>query len=79
MNSRARSEVDSSTSSKGFASALKASVDLSLVAEADGRVPSSNPPHSKSTINPEVLSNLSATERARALRLAERLASSHSD
>jgi hypothetical protein len=87
--------VDSTTSSKASASALKTHVDLSLVAERDGRVNSSNRAHNKSAIDtrvsspnrahnksavdPKVLPNLSAAERARALRLAERLASSHSD
>lgn len=94
MSSRSRSEVGSTTSSKASASALKASMDLSLVAESDGRVTSSNRAHNKSAIDtrvtssnrahnkstiPRVLPNLSAAERARALRLAERLASSHSD
>lgn len=89
MSSRAKSEVDSTPTSKASASALKAHVDLSLVAESDGRVTSSNRAHNKSTIDarahnkstvdPKVLPNLSAAERARALRLAERLASSHSD
>ena len=82
MSSRARSDVDSTTSSKareGLASALKARVDLSLVAEGDGRVTSPNRAHNKSTFDPKVLPNLSGAARARALRLAKRLASSHSD
>jgi hypothetical protein len=87
MSSRARSEVDSTaSSSKGFASALRARVDLSLVAESDGRATSSNRAHSKSTrahskstIDGKVLPNLSGAARARALRLARRLASCHSD
>lgn len=82
MSSRARSEVDSTASSKAheaIASALKARVDLSLVAEGDGRVTSSNRAHSKTTIDSKVLPNLSGAARARALRLARRLASSHSD
>jgi hypothetical protein len=88
MSSRARSEVDSTSGSKareGFASALKARVDLSLVAEGDDRMTSSNRAHSKSVrahsksvIDGQVLPNLSGAARARALRLARRLASSHS-
>jgi hypothetical protein len=86
MSSRARSEVDSTAVSKareGSASALKARVDLSLVAE--GRMTSSNRAHSKSArahsksvIDGQVLPGLSGAARARALRLARRLASSHS-
>jgi hypothetical protein len=86
MSSRARSEVDSTAVSKareGSASALKARVDLSLVAEC--RTTSSNRAHSKSArahsksvIDGQVLPSLSGGARARALRLARRLASSHS-
>jgi hypothetical protein len=89
MSSRATSEVGSTAGSKarkGLASALKARVDLSLVAKGDGRVTSSNRAHSKSArahsksaIDGQVLPNLSGAARARALRLARRLASSHSD
>jgi hypothetical protein len=78
MSNRARSEVDRTASSKareGFASALLARVDLSLVAEGA----SSNRAHSKSTIDGQALPNLSGAARERALRLARRLASSHSD
>ena len=86
MSSRARSEVDSAAVSKTHersASALKARVDLTLVAEC--RTTSSNRAHSKSArahsksaIDGQVLPNLSGAARARALRLARRLASSHS-
>jgi hypothetical protein len=87
MSSRATSEVGSTAGSrarKGLASALKARVDLSLVAE--GGMISSNRAHSKSArahsksaIDGQVLPNLSGAARARALRLARRLASTHSD
>jgi hypothetical protein len=92
MSSRARSEVDPTASSEarqGLASALKERVDLSLVAEAasSNRAHSkstvahskSTVGHSKSTTSGPVLPDLSGASRARALRLAKRLASSHSD
>jgi hypothetical protein len=85
MRNRARSEVDSTASSKareGLASALKARVDLSLVAgdASSTRAHSkSTIAHSKSTTDGQVLPKLSGAARARALRLAGRLASSHSD
>jgi hypothetical protein len=76
MSRRARSDADSTACSKprgAIASALKGRVDLSLVAEGDGRVHFSEP-HSKSTAIAGVLPRPSA----RALRLARRLAASHS-
>jgi hypothetical protein len=85
MSSRARSEVNSTASSKarkGLASALKSRVELSLVAEGDSSSrehSKSTRAHSKSTTDGQVLPNLSRAARARALRLARRLASSHSD
>jgi len=85
MSSRARSQGDSTASSKarvGLASALKARVDLSLVAEgaSSSRAHSkSTVAHSKSTTDDRVLPKLSGAARARALRLAGRLASTHSD
>jgi hypothetical protein len=77
MNSTA-----SSGAREGLASALKESVDLSLVAESG----SSNRAHSKSVVahsksnaDGQVLPKLSGAARERALHLARRLASSHSD
>jgi hypothetical protein len=80
MSSREKSEV---------ASALKARVDLSLVAEADGPATLSNRAHNKSSIGTHrahnksstdapVVPNLTGEARARAMRLASLLASSHS-
>jgi hypothetical protein len=93
MSSRAKSEVDSTAGSKArvaIASALKARMDLLLVAESDGPVTFSNRAHNKSSIGTHrahdksttdapVVPNLSGAARARALRLAGLLASSHSD
>jgi len=92
MSNRARSEVSSTTSSRtseGLASALKESIDLSLVAESS----SSNRAHSKSTVahskstvghsksttDIQVLPKVSGAARERMLHLTRRLASSHSD
>ncbi len=75
MDNHARTVVDSTSSSKarqGLASALKARVDLSLVTQNASPIRA----HNKSTIDGRALPNPSA--RARALRLAKRLASSHS-
>jgi hypothetical protein len=84
MNSTA-----SSGAREGLASALRKNVDLSLVAESasSNRAHSkstvahskSTVAHSKSTTDGHVFPKLSGAERERALRLAERLASSHSD
>jgi hypothetical protein len=71
MKSRAGSE-------KAMASGLKARVDLSLVTRGDGRLTSPNRAHSKSGTDANVVPNLSGAAQARALRLARRLASSHS-
>lgn len=85
MNSSAGSE-------KVMASGLKARVDLSLVSRGAGRltshnrahsksgapVTSSSRAHSKSGTDANVVPNLSGAAQARALRLAKRLASSHS-
>ena len=76
MSHRAGSETDSTDSSKareGFADALRASVDLSLVAERA----SSNRAHNKTTVEPEKLP-LSGAARERAVRLAALLGSTHS-
>jgi hypothetical protein len=84
MNNRARSGVNSTASSgsEGLASALRKSIDQSLVVEsgAPNREHSkTRTTHSKSTTEGPVLPKLSDAGRERALRLAERLASSHSD
>ena len=76
MSDRAGSLTDSADGSKareGSADALKASVDLSLVAER----PSSNRAHNKTTVEPEKLP-LSGEARERAERLAAQLGSTHS-
>lgn len=76
MIDRAGSLTDSGDGSKareGSADALKASVDLSLVAER----PSSNRAHNKTTVEPEKLP-LSGEARERAERLAAQLGSTHS-
>lgn len=83
MSSRAKSAESE------VASALKARVDLSLVAEAesDGPMTLSNRAHNKSAIGTRRAHNKSAVDapvvptgeaRARALELASLLASSHS-
>ena len=96
MSSHAGSEVNSAASSKArepMASALKARVDLSLVAGSHGSVTSSSRAHSKSATpvtsssrahsksatDANVVPSLSGAARAEALRLARLLASSHSD
>ena len=78
MGSNARSGVDSNSSSRdrrGLAAALRAREDLLLVAEGG----CSSRTHNKSTADAPVLPNLSGEARARARRLAGRLASRHSD
>jgi hypothetical protein len=89
MRNHARSEGNSTSRSQAPASALKAHVDLSLVAEAasSSRAHSkstvahskSTVAHSKSTTDGQVLPNLSGAARARTLELARRLASGDSD
>jgi hypothetical protein len=85
MSNRARSEVNSTASSgasEGLASALRESIDLSLVAESGSsnrEHSKTRTAHSKSTTEGPVLPKLSGAARERALHLAGRLASSHSD
>ncbi len=72
MQNRSGSAV--SQAREGSASGLRARIDLSLVAAAA----SPTRAHNKSTIDDPALQELSGAARARALRLAQRLASSHS-
>jgi hypothetical protein len=77
MSDRAESAMDSTPGSKarkGVADALKAHVDLSLVAGGGSSIRA----HDKSAIARPVLPNLSDAERERGVQLAARLANSHS-
>ncbi len=75
MSHRSSSEASSKAGArKGSADALKARVDLSLVAEGARSFRA----HSKSTIDPPKPPKPTREARTRALKLARRLASSHS-